>query len=363
MARDNQPVDHVAGPVLLYLGADWWGSDARALAVALRRRGALCIEENYEDFFPIRWDGVALRAARRLLKPFCRASFNRAVRAHADRPGLDAVVVFKGMLLEPETLRAFARRGVRLLCVYPDVSFADHGREIETCLPLYDAVFTTKTFHGDDPAVRARARAWHAVRHGYDPDVHRPVRLDDRARAAYGCDVSFVGCRSPKKEQLLRAVIEECPEATVRVWGPGWGRAAPGVRAVWQGRGVYGDELALVVAASRINLGLLSEAGTGVASGDRVTARTWQIPACGGFLLHEDTPEFASYFIPHEEAGVFRDARDLPEAVRRYRADEALRERVRARGAARCRAEAYTYEPMARAILDQLHVQAIQHSG
>jgi len=64
------------------------------------------------------------------------------------------------------------------------------------------------------------------------------------------------------------------------------------VQERWQGRGAYGDELAIVYCCSRINLGLVSESGGGTSQGDETTARTWQIPAAGAFMIHERTPSF-----------------------------------------------------------------------
>ena len=44
---DNPPLNPIG-----FLGADWWGSDARAAGAELRRRGYLLIERHYEDYFP-----------------------------------------------------------------------------------------------------------------------------------------------------------------------------------------------------------------------------------------------------------------------------------------------------------------------
>jgi hypothetical protein len=70
-------------------------------------------------------------------------------------------------------------------------------------------------------------------------------------------------------------LIQGLPNADIRRRGVGWNRSESAVRARWQGRGVYGDELALVYQCSRINLGLLSETGGGTSQGDETTARTW----------------------------------------------------------------------------------------
>ena len=49
-------------------------------------------------------------------------------------------------------------------------------------------------------------------------------------------------------------------------------RARHTVHARWKGRGAYGDELSAIYSFSKINLGLLSEAGSGVEVGNRPLA-------------------------------------------------------------------------------------------
>jgi spore maturation protein CgeB len=337
--------------LILFLGADWWGSDARALAVALRHSENALIEVIYEDFFPLQWSTVPLRALRRLARPWLVQDYNRAVLGHAGNPAIDFVLVFKGKLLQAATLERFRQQGTRIYCFYPDVSFLDHGPEIWDCLPLYNCLFTTKSFHLDDAALRGRVRQMKLVAHGFDPEVHRPVTLNDGMKRQYGCDVSFVGCWSPKKEALLACIVRECPDLNIRIWGLGWRRSAPTMRSRWQGRGAFGDELSIIYRASKINLGLVSEAGRGTKVGDLVTARTWQIPAVGGFMLHEDTVELRRYFNPESEVGVFQSGLDLAERIRYYLADQDRRLQILDSGHRRCLESHYTYAAAADEIL------------
>ncbi|MEI6784179.1 MAG: glycosyltransferase, partial [Verrucomicrobiota bacterium] len=288
----------------------------------------------------------------RLIRPFCERNFNQAVFRHSDNKALDFMLVFKGVGLFPETLQVFRGERIRPYCFYPDVSFLDHGRNIWNCLPLYDCVFTTKTFHVDDINVRSHVKEFCQVAHGFDPEVHRPVELTAQVQAHYGCDVSFVGCWSPKKESQLAAIALGCPGVDLRIWGPGWARAASAVGSRWQRRGAFGDELSIIYGSSKINLGLLSEAGGGTGQGDRVTARTWQIPAAGGFLLHENTPELARYFEPGREVGVFHSSSDLPKKITRYLGNPDERTRILKSGSKRCHESNYIYDSAARTILD-----------
>jgi len=337
--------------LILFLGADWWGSDARALAVALRQLGHVVIEINYEDFIPSHWSSLPLRVLRKALAPLLACDYNRTILRHLDNRAIDLLLVFKGKFLQPGTVKRLSASGLLTYCFYPDVSFLNHGRDIWDCLPLYDCVFTTKSFHLEDAGLRRRLKDLRLVSHGFDPEVHRPIHLSGRAQAAYECDVSFVGCWSSKKEQTLRVLLDKCAGIDLRVWGPGWARAGALVRERWQGRGAYGDELSAIYCLSRINLALLSEAGGGTSVGDQVTARTWQIPAAGGFMLHEHTAELERYFTPGNETGVFNSPGDLAEKARWFLNHKEERSKVAAAGYRRCLAGGYTYLPAAREIL------------
>jgi spore maturation protein CgeB len=337
--------------LILFLGAHWWGSDSRALAAELRRLGHMVIVLNYEDFIPVRWSSLGLRAVRRLLMPWFARDYNNAVLKYAGNRGLDFLLVFKGKHLFPETLERFTSTGLPAYCMYPDVSFLDHGANIWDCLPFYRCVFTTKSFHMKDASLGRRAQNLRLVSHGFDPDVHRPVEMAPRVQAAYGCEVSFVGNWSPKKEQLLSALIEQRTGLDLRIWGPGWERAGRVLQSHWTGRGAYGDELCLIYQASKINLGLLSEAGGGTTVGDQVTARTWQIPASGGFMLHEATAELELNFLPGREVGVFTSPGELSEKTGWYLGHEQERREIAAAGQRRCIEAGYTYLHAAQQIL------------
>jgi len=340
-----------------FLGADWWGSDARAVAMELRRQGHVLVERNYEDYFPTKWRG-SVRILRRLFRKWMQAEYNRAIRELLEIQGLDFVLAFKGMLLRPDTLQAFIERGIPCYCLYPDVSFQDHGNTIWQCAPLYDCVFTTKSFHLDDPKVRNHTQRLQFVRHGFDAEVHRPIEGDAGLRASYGCDVSFVGVWSPKKESMLQHLINSIPSIDLRIWGPAWEKAAASVKKHWQGRGAYGDETSAIYSLSKINLGLLSEAGTGTQQGDQTTARTWQIPACRGFMLHEDTEELKTFFKVDLEVATFSTPSELLEKVEYYLANENDRCKLQIAGYERCQNQPYTYRSAVDAIVAH-HAESI----
>ena len=343
-----------------FLGADWWGSDARAMAAEFRRRGHLVLERHYEDHLPTRWRHPLLRAVRRILRGVIARDYNRSVSELLEVDGMDFLLVFKGMLLAPETLARFRARGTACYCFYPDVSFYDHGGNISGCLPWYDCVFTTKKYHLENETLWRLAREWRFAPHGFDPEVHRPVMATGAGLQQYACDLSFVGQWSAKKERSLSVLRQRLPESDLRIWGPDWTRAAAEVRACWQGRGAHGDELAAIYSLSKINLGLLSGAGSGGRQGDATTARSWQIPGVGGFLLHEDTPEIRESFEAETEVALFDGPEQLIAQVRRYLADDAARRAVAAAGHRRAMDTPYTYGRAVDQILARHHTAVLE---
>jgi hypothetical protein len=307
--------------------AKWWGSDARALAQALRNLGHTILDIDAEDYVSWRPQGVGPKILRRLFGKIYAQDYNQAVLRQASDSAFDFVLVFKGNSLRPETLQSLRTAGKPLYNFYPDVSFQDHGPEIPRSLKFYDCVFTTKSYHGEREIERYGIRDLKHVRHGFDPEVHRPIDLNPELSEHYGCDVSFVGCWSPEKEARLLFLLRALPEVRVKVYGMGWNYASAEFKRTlgWNlKRAVFGDELSLVYCASKVNLGLLSCSTSDSRTKDQTTARSFQIPACRSLMLHEDTPEIRSYFEADREVLLFSSNEEMVSKI-----DWALRFRLK----------------------------------
>jgi spore maturation protein CgeB len=334
--------------------AKWWGSDARALAQAFRRLGHTVLDIDEEDYVPWRWQGVPSRVLRRLFARAWIDDYNRAVLKQAASSCYDFVLVYKGNLLRPETVTRLCETGKPLFNFYPDVSYTDHGQNIPHTLRLYDCVFTTKSYHDEREAKRFDIRKFHYVRHGFDPEVHRPIPLSPELAKHYASDVSFVGCWSREKEERLLYLLRESNGLRIRVFGTGWNYASNEFKQRMGPRlqrGVFGDELAIVYRASKINLGLLSCARSDPSVRDQTTARSFQIPATRSLMLHEDTPEVRTFFKDAEEVLLFDSNEDLVHKVRAILTDADLARSISQKGYERCLREPYDYSKAARSVL------------
>jgi spore maturation protein CgeB len=282
------------------------------------------------------------------------AEFQRILIDEARRLRPELLFVYKGALIEPATIDAIRALGAVAINVYPDVSFTEHGPLLPKSLPRYDWIFTTKSYGVGDFARDLGVRNASFMPHGYDPEVHAPVALDDKDRAKFVCDASFIGSWSPKKEALLRAVRQALPEIDIKIWGNRWERAQGDLGSAIQSCAVTGREYAKAISASRINVAILTEARREASSGDLTTTRTFEIPAIGGFMLHERTAEAQSYFAEGQECAMFGGADELVSKIKHYLANPQERQSIAKAGHRRCLTSGYSVDDRAEAVCDKL---------
>jgi spore maturation protein CgeB len=219
-------------------------------------------------------------------------------------------------------------------------------------MTFYDCVFTTKSYHGDCEQREFSVKEFQHVRHGFDPEVHRPVTVSAEVERRYACDVSFVGCWSPEKERRILHLLRNRRNLIIKVFGRGWNyssREFKGLLGSNLRAGVYGDELSVVYRASKVNLGLLSSSRD-CTRRDQTTARTFQIPAAGAFMIHEDTPEVRSLFLVDEEVVLFNNDDELIQKIDFALQNSIPRNRIAERGYQRCHIEPYDYSSAANAV-------------
>jgi hypothetical protein len=360
LVEREAPADAAGGarsrPLRILAVAELWeGSNAYAYVRAFRRLGHTVSVVPSENFIPTAWRRTPLRALRRLLEPVFLREYTDALIAEAHHLRPDLFFVFKGRYVTPEAIRAVQALGSVAINLYPDVSFMAHGKYIPRALPAYDWVFTTKTFGLADMDRELGVRNASFLPHAFDPEVHRPAELGSADIRAYACDASFIGTWSPKKQRALEQLCAALPSVRVRVWGSQWepARASLGDRV--EGRHILGREYAKALVASKINLAILSEARTGASSGDRITSRTFHIPATGAFMLHERNDEFLEYFREGEECACFDGDDELAEKVAYYLEYEAERRAVAEAGRRRALGSGYSVDDRARSVIAKFH--------
>ncbi len=283
--------------------------------------------------------------------------FNDEILRQAAHVPMEFFLAFKGAFVMAATLRKLRDAGTRTYLFYPDVSFRAHGPWLPEALPEYDWIFSAKRFGLTDLRAQLGVTSASLLLHGYDPDLHRPVSLSHFDRERYGCDVSFIGTWSPKKEAVLAALARARPSLRMRIWGEQWNRSeAVELADLIAGHEVIGEEYVRAIAASTINLGILSERRTGASDDDQITSRTFHIPACGGFMLHERTEELGLLLTENEEVACYGDANELVRKIDLFLESGIHRQAITDSGGRTVRAH-HSWDARIRDILAH-HVQA-----
>ena len=347
----------------LCIGETWLGSDARASFAALRRLGHSVQVLDESRYVSQKWNTTVGKGLRRIFRPMLVNQLRRDVLRSIGEFKPHCVFVFKGNWVHHGILETCRAQNVLAINYYPDVSFLSHGPYIPRSLPLYDHVFNTKTYGVADMKAQLPVREVSFLEPGYDPELHRPVELTDDERRVYGCDVTFIGTWSPKKEALLSALRQKLPEIDLKIWGNQWDKShSSNLSEAIMGRGVTGEEYTRALRGASICLGLLSEAGKGSSSGDLITARTFQIPGCGVFMLHERNAEVLRYFEEDREAAFFGGPEELAEKVQYYLEHVAERARIAASGLERSVKDEYMIDKRMK-VIERWLVERMNGSG
>ena len=331
-------------PRILFLGPNSLGSAGRSCSEGLRRLGCDVLDVDEETFIP-QASRFTSRIGRRLLRFRMVREYNDQILRAAQVFHPDILLAIKGNYLLPDTLRNIGSMKVGLYNYYPDTSAFTHGKWIPRTLSEYDCVFYTKPFWRQDVTRAIKLKDAYFLPHGYDPALHRPLRLGPRDIEDFACDVSFIAFHTGYKEEILSRLIGLRPTLNLSIWGAGWRQRcrAPQLQRCIRGFHLPGESYSRGIQAARINLGIMAGIVEGASSGDKTTMRTYSIPACGGFMLHERNDEVLELYEEGREIACFASVEELAEKIDYYLAHPEERARIAAAGRARC-VPAYSYD-------------------
>lgn len=348
--------DHSKIPTLriLFVAPGWFGCTSLQRAQALADLGH---HITYVDYGGLgRPAPLVERIVRSLFRrtgyPLEWEGENRNIKRAILNGKFDVLWIEKGLTIKPGALR-FARArasGIVIVAYSPDDMGTPDNQSMRwlKSVPLYDLHVTTKSYNV--PELKSMgARNVLFIDKSYDPHTHRPMNLTRDELEHYGADVSFVGDYESERAASMLQLAEA--GVSVRVWGTRWHKLGPRIPQNMRVelRPVYGDEYAKVLNAGKINLCYLRKAGR-----DLQTARTMEIPACGGFMLGERTPEHLRLFEEGREAEYFAGQEELLSKIGLYLQNPARRKAVAEAGYSRCVTSGYSNHHRMLAILDAI---------
>ncbi len=228
----------------------------------------------------------------------------------------DLVLVTSGHNYHLQDVRLLRRIGFKVACLLTE---APYFLDLELMMAAaYGTVFTNE--RTSLPRFRAVTPHAYYLPHAYNPTIHEPGEADSEKR----CDAFFVGSWFEERRALLE--------------GADW----TGLNFVWKGHDLSGaaqdvvpnTEAAAWYRSARISLNM-HRTTTSNGSGQHIKAgeaeslnpRAYEIPACGGFQLMDDSRAEAREVFG-ESLATYRagDADDLSRQVRYWLTHDTYRE-------------------------------------
>lgn len=327
--------------MILCIGQEWKGSNASGLFYAIGSLpGYMTHIVDVKKHISLSASGTFTKVLNKLIRSAQVYDYNSHIEKLVKNINPDLVFVYKGQYLRPELLEKIKTYyKVPLVLFYPDISYRDQGPYIYETLKYYDSIYSTKSFGFHELDESNIDVPFRFVPHGADTLVHR--KLGVRIPPKFQCDVSFTGSFSKKKMNVISTLDRSLShsntidEASIKVWGNGWVNSMipDNYKVVKiQGYATAGDSYVASINGSRINLGILYEGSEKTKFYDKITSRTFHIPACGGFMIHERSEELADYFEEDKEIVCYSSNEELSLKCKYYLENENERLKIAQKG-------------------------------
>jgi len=318
---------------------------------ALERLGHEVVPFNSYDyrFRNSLFEKIALRLAAGPMVG--RANKDLLQIAAAEKP--DLLWTDKLLSMRPETLNRFRAMGIVTVSYMIDNPFGtrqDPGwRLYIKDIPHYDLHVVQRDKNILDYRERG-ARDVIKVQTAYEPTIHypSPPGWSDKDRNR---QVSFIGTPYDDRSTILKK-LSELNEFQVVISGNSraWKRElGPEVFACLYREGeLFQQQYREAIWRSKINLSFITHANQ-----DEFVHKSFEIAACGGFLLAERSKGHMDRFREDEEAVFFSSFEELVQKIRRYLPDEEARTRIAAAGQARALRDGYHNDRQVSLIVDR----------
>ncbi|MGA9719235.1 MAG: glycosyltransferase [Acidobacteriaceae bacterium] len=290
------------------------------------------------------------------------SQFNRDLFAIARREQAQIAIFDKALQLHPRTLRRLRESGVFCIDFVIDNPFGprnDPGwRLYRRTVPGFDLTGVQRDVSLTDYR-KAGAQEVVRILNGFERTVHYPPPPDwnDSRRDR---QVSFIGTPYDDRADFLARLWRAGVAVDISGSRPHWQAALPAdaFAATFRVGELVADAYREAIWRSRINLAFVTHSNS-----DQVAQKSFEITACGGFLLAERTAEHLACFREDEEAVFFSDFEECRAKIDRYLNDEAERARIAAAGQRRAWNSGYDNDSVLSGLLTKAAEMLAKRAG
>ena len=297
---------------------------------ALERLGHTVAPLNAFEYQP--GNALLQKIAMRLAAGPSVSRLNRDLLEMAERERPDVVWTDKLLAMQPQTLQRLRGMGIATVSYMIDNPFGRRGdpgwRLYMRDIPFYDLHVVQRTANIADYKERG-ARDTIKIQTAYEPTIHfpPPEGWSDKDRDR---EVSFIGTPYDNRAEFLTRLWAEFGVPVTVSGGLVWKQhlMPKAVAGIYRGHGeLFQREYREGIWKAKINLSFLTHSNR-----DEFAHKSFEIAACGGFLLVERSEGHLERFVEDQEAVFFSTIEECVEKIRRYLPDEAARARIACAG-------------------------------
>lgn len=258
-----------------------------------------------------------------LKRPINYEIYNNDLLEHAIRFQADIILIIKGAFINLKTIIRI-KEATNSIFVNFATDDPKNGisstSDIVAAIPYYDLYACTKRAIIPDvkkmgcPEVKF-------VPFGFDPVFHypeHPVSVTNFNN--FYCDVCFIGGADRDRIPTI-SKISQVGDINFHLYGGYWNRISK-FRKYYKGFAI-GRDFRLAIGCAKINVGLVRRANR-----DGHAMRSFEIPACGGFMLAERTEEHLEFFTEGSEAEFFDSNEEMVDKICYYMEHDSKRRRI-----------------------------------
>ena len=348
---------------ILYVGPDYSGSNATSWRDAFQELGHEVRTVDSARLMPEPQPFLDKARQKLLARPPSRSitRLNEVIARQAREFRPDFTFYIQARCILPATFEETARYGPNF-GYFNDDMFNPRNQSFTffDSIKKFDCILTTNPCNVQESyAVGAPLAIY--IPFAFDPKIHYPAIPSPKERVHYEGDVAFIGTFRPERADFLAQLARFNGEFKLNIWGGGWfkldrpiywykWRRWQRLRACIRGKELRCADMGKSIQSNKISLGLLNHANR-----DQHTYRSFEIPACGGFMLAERTEMHRQFFEEDKEAVYFSSFEELVEKIHYYLAHDAIRQRIAEAGYQRCIRSPYRYVDRATFAIEQFH--------
>jgi spore maturation protein CgeB len=239
------------------------------------------------------------------------------------------VFFLKSETISGKTIRYLkANSGAILINFYPDNPFTfwngNSNSNILNSLPYFD-YFLIWSEQLVPILTSAGARRVLYFPFAFDGEMFSDkIEIKGGEREKIKSDLSFVGSWDEQRQRWLEKLLAKMPELKLNVWGDRWLTnlsEKSQLRACIKGAAIYGSDMIKIYKSSKIVLNFIRKQNL-----EAHNMRTFEIPACGAFMLTQYTDDQAKTLFRYgHSVQCFKNIEDLVNKIDYFLENDELR--------------------------------------